>query len=104
MPCFACGVRQTDPVRGPSAWKKLVRRGEQVLVCPDCSTTPGWDGDADRCATCGSPALSKSLGMLRCKACGVTAAGESSAHPAPAEGLSDDVGRALDRIFGREGS
>lgn len=105
MACYVCGVRQTDPVRGPSTWKRLVRQGEQVLVCPDCSTRPGWDADADRCPSCGSRTLSKSLGMLRCRGCGsVSAAAGTAATPetsATRDGLSDDVTRALDRIFGR---
>jgi hypothetical protein len=105
VPCFACGVRQTDPERGPSAWKRLVRHGEQVLVCPECSRTPNWDADADQCEACGSRTLSKSLGMIRCKGCGaVTPAASGDQTPAvsrSANDLSADVAGALDRLFGR---
>ena len=42
MPCLLCGARQTDPVRGASPWKRGVKGGEQVLVCPDCQTHGDW--------------------------------------------------------------
>ena len=102
VPCHVCAKRQTDPDRGPSAWRRLVRRGEQVLVCPECAQRPGWDADADRCAACGSSALSKSLGVVRCKACGATAVQDAAAPSAPDPAdLAEDVAAAVDRIFGR---
>jgi hypothetical protein len=104
VPCFACNARQIDPERGPSSWKKLVRGGEQVLVCPDCARKPGWDDAADRCPACGSTALRKALGTVRCAACG--AVSESVPGPGDEQGgrptnLSEEVAAAVDRIFGR---
>ena len=36
LPCYRCGVRQTDPERGKSPWRRGVLRDELVLVCPAC--------------------------------------------------------------------
>jgi ribosomal protein L37AE/L43A len=109
VPCHGCASRQTDPERGPSAWKRLVVSGEQVLVCPDCARKPGWDSAADRCPSCGSSALSKTLGVCRCRACGATtsAGGDAAVRvdgPRSASDLSAEVDAALNRIFGRSGT
>ena len=32
MPCYRCGTRQVDPVRGHSPWRRGVKGDEQVLV------------------------------------------------------------------------
>ena len=32
MPCYRCGARQVDPVRGHSPWRRGVKDDEQVLV------------------------------------------------------------------------
>src|SRR5690606_39272801 len=68
MPCYRCGARQTDPVRGVSPWKRGVRHGSQVLICPDCQRT--HDLELDTCAGCGSVALICRLGEVECRACG----------------------------------
>ncbi|WP_230985268.1 hypothetical protein [Microbispora oryzae] len=68
MPCYRCGARQTDPVRGASPWKRAVRHEAQVLVCPDCQRE--HDLDLDTCATCGSIALICRLGEVECRSCG----------------------------------
>jgi hypothetical protein len=129
MACFRCGVRQTDPVRGASPWKRGVRADRQVLVCPACQAAYDWAGDLDRCAACDSVALFRRLGEVECRACGhVRSAGrrlESSESPgspeasgppdaaeisnvrvtfhvreaAEAPGLSEEVAQALDRVF-----
>ncbi|MBI1376832.1 MAG: hypothetical protein GC157_05020 [Frankiales bacterium] len=73
---------------GPSDWRRAVVHGAQVLVCPDCQT-PGWTDGLDRCASCGSTALSKRLGVVVCRACGHEDAGAPTpapAEPAPAAG------------------
>jgi hypothetical protein len=125
MPCYRCGVRQTDPVRGPSPWKRGVRGGSQVLVCPDCQRAHDWTGDLDQCAACGSTLLVRILGETHCRACGAmgeraapgvraAAAVTAPAVTAPAvtgpagppatsgsAGLAGDVEAALDRLFGR---
>lgn len=102
MPCQRCGARQDDPVRGPSPWKRAVSGGEQVLICPVCQREDGWQSELDRCPACDGVRLSKTLGVLRCSACGWV--GEASAAPV-AEGpidedLAADVGAALGRMFG----
>lgn len=70
MPCYRCQTRQTDPVRGASPWKRGVRRGEQVLVCPDCQQSHEWTEDMDQCVTCASTQLVRVLGETTCRACG----------------------------------
>jgi ribosomal protein L37AE/L43A len=93
-----------DPTRGPSRWTRIVAAGEQVLVCPDCQQRPGWDDDADRCPACGSTALTKALGSVRCRTCGAVreVAGAERSSPSAPSDLSAEVAAALDRIFGRD--
>lgn len=104
MPCDSCGARQTDPVRGASPWKRGVRDGAQVLICPDCQLDPDWARNLDRCPTCGSTALVRTLGETHCRGCGWIAAGLAppvdlpSAHTVP--GLAEEVHAALDRLRG----
>lgn len=106
MPCFRCGTRQTDPSRGASPWRRGVRGGEQVLVCPDCQRSNDWASDLDRCRWCQSVALGRRLGEIFCRDCGRTA--EPEQRPAtrplsesPDPDLAKQVNAALDRIFGR---
>ena len=106
MPCYRCGARQTDPVRGPSPWKRGVRSGEMVLVCPDCQREHDWSADMDRCPSCGSTSLSRALGETTCKSCGAVTSGDGAhdeSQPAhrSAPGLADEVSAALDRAFNR---
>jgi hypothetical protein len=101
MPCQRCGARQGDPSRGPSAWKRAVSGGEQVLVCPICQQDAGWQSGLDRCLSCDGVRLSKTLGVLRCSGCGWT--GETPQLPPPEvaadDKLADDVRAALGRVF-----
>ncbi len=102
MPCHRCGARQDDPARGPSPWKRAVSGGAQVLVCPTCQQAAGWEADLDRCPACGGVRLSKTLGVLRCSACGwadETADAPPPKPPAADSGLAADVSAALDRVF-----
>ncbi|GII00551.1 hypothetical protein [Planobispora takensis] len=100
MPCFSCGARQTDPVRGASPWKRGVRQETQVLICPDCQRT--HDLDLDTCTACGSIALICRLGEVECRSCGaVRLAGSRPENPARPDGLADEVAAALDRVLGR---
>src|SRR5438105_2514347 len=104
MPCYRCGARQNDPVRGPSPWKRGVHNGELVLVCPDCQREHDWTSDLDRCPSCGSTSLTRALGETTCKTCGtVAASGEGRGEPMheSAPGLSDEVAAALERAFHR---
>jgi hypothetical protein len=114
MPCFRCGARQTDPVRGDSPWRRGVRADRQVLICPGCQAVPETAAGLDRCAACGSVALGCRLGEIECRDCGHTReavrdegdagrAGDlvpSGAHPSDT-GLSEEVAAALTRFFKR---
>ncbi|WP_327090756.1 hypothetical protein OIE66_09070 [Nonomuraea sp. NBC_01738] len=101
MPCYRCGARQTDPVRGASPWKRGVRDESQVLICPDCQRL--HDLDLDACGTCGSTALICRLGEVECRACGAVrmAHAESFAGSGAPPGLSAEVEAALNRVLGR---
>jgi len=101
--CIRCGQRQVDPDSGPTLWRRAVRGGHQVLVCPDCQGV-GWDADLDLCGSCGSTFLIKQLGDLVCRSCGRT---EELHFVDLAVGrevdadLSNDVAAALERVLGR---
>jgi hypothetical protein len=70
MPCYRCGVRQTDPGRGQSPWKRGVRRDSQILICPGCQASHDWTADLDRCGQCSSVHLVRRLGEVECRDCG----------------------------------
>jgi uncharacterized protein (DUF983 family) len=71
VPCMRCGRRQTDPVKGESAWAVVVLKGEQSLVCPICqSEAPDLLESADRCPECGSTRLRLVMGSVVCRQCG----------------------------------
>ena len=65
MPCYRCGVRQTDPERGSSPWRRGVRHDRLVLVCPACQgelrsrPTVERDGEIEE-------------GTLECQSCGLS--------------------------------
>ena len=106
MGCYVCGVRQTDPARGPSDWRRGVAGGEQVLGCPSCQRSGAWAASLDRCAACGSTDLVRRLGETTCRACGFSGDGVAAASPpvrsaGERAALADDVAAALDRAFGR---
>lgn len=118
MPCYRCGARQVDPVRGHSPWRRGVRSDQQVLVCPACQVAADWTADMDKCPQCGSVHLVRRLGEVECRDCGAVvppAGGLASAEPglagpAPAgepalggraPGLSEEVALALERVLGR---
>jgi hypothetical protein len=124
MPCYRCGVRQTDPSRGQSPWKRGVRRDSQVLICPHCQASDDWMADLARCPRCGSVHLVRRLGEVECRDCGTIVppsagpgeapGGEALAGEAlggevaltevaggPSPDLSEEVARALERVLGR---
>ncbi len=70
MPCYRCGVRQTDPSRGQSPWKRGVRQYSQILICPGCQDAADWKAELDRCSQCSSVHLVKRLGEVECRDCG----------------------------------
>ncbi|MGI5486723.1 hypothetical protein [Microtetraspora malaysiensis] len=102
MPCFRCGARQTDPVRGVSPWKRGVRHETQVLICPDCQRA--HDLDLDACVSCGSTVLICRLGEVECRSCGavrVARSCESLVAAPESPDLSAEVEAALNRVLGR---
>jgi len=114
MPCYRCGTRQVDPVRGHSPWRRGVKGDQQVLVCPACQAAGDWTADLDRCRRCGSVHLVRRLGEVECRDCGATippepGSGEPPAAGRPpgphaagrAPGLSEEVALALERVLGR---
>ena len=104
MPCYRCGVRQTDPERGKSPWRRGVRRDQLVLVCPGCQESGDWTADLQSCGTCGSVHLIRRLGQVECLDCGLVREPAPVLVSAPSGGddaLAEEVGRALDRLLGR---
>ncbi|GAA0964553.1 hypothetical protein GCM10009555_001940 [Acrocarpospora macrocephala] len=100
MPCYRCGARQTDPVRGASPWKRGVRHEAQVLVCPDCQRAQ--DLDLDTCPTCASTALICRLGEVECRSCGLVRLAQAPSPGSPdLSGLAAEVEAALNRVLGR---
>lgn len=71
MPCYRCGVRQTDPERGKSPWRRGVVRDQLVLICPGCQESADWTAELERCAKCRSAHLIRRLGQVECLDCGL---------------------------------
>ena len=124
MPCYRCGVRQTDPERGKSPWRRGVVADQLVLICPACQASADWTAELEHCAKCRSVHLIRRLGQVECLDCGlvrepeaptlvpVGAPDSARADRARADSaladraradsaLADEVGRALDRLLGR---
>jgi hypothetical protein len=117
MPCYRCGVRQVDPDRGESPWKRGVVADSQVLICPGCQSSFDWAAALDRCPVCASTRLVRRLGEVECRDCGGVRPPAASAGPAvgglaadpgqggeggPAPpGLAEEVEQALERVLGR---
>lgn len=78
-----------------------------MLVCPGCQAAHDWTADLDTCSRCGSTRLVRRLGEVECRECGFVLRPEVGPGPPPdgeqAPGLSEDVGRALDRVLRRSG-
>ena len=103
MPCYRCGVRQTDPERGKSPWRRGVLRDELILVCPACQESGEWTAEVETCSRCASLHLIRRLGQVECLDCGLVREPDASlvsASPVDAA-LADEVSRALDRLLGR---
>ena len=108
VPCYRCGVRQTDPERGKSPWRRGVLRDQLVLVCPACQESGDWTAELESCSKCGSVHLIRRLGQVDCLDCGLVREPEAALVPAGSPGaaspdatLAEEVGRALDRLLGR---
>jgi hypothetical protein len=124
VPCYRCGLRQTDPERGKSPWRRGVVHDQLVLICPACQESADWTAELERCAKCRSAHLIRRLGQVECLDCGVVREAEALPTPGPIPGptpgpipglipglnpgrgaadtaLADEVSRALDRLLGR---
>jgi hypothetical protein len=108
LPCYRCGVRQTDPERGKSPWRRGVLRDELILVCPACQESGDWTAELESCSRCASVHLIRRLGQVECLDCGLVRepaalvpAGAQDLKDRPDTGLAEEVGRALDRLLGR---
>ena len=114
MPCWRCGAREVDPARGPSPWKRGVRAGNHVLVCPSCQGEHAWVDELDHCSSCGSWRLARQLGVVTCRECGTrieadaevparsaTAPAASASRPSSGSALAADVHAALARMWGK---
>jgi hypothetical protein len=106
MPCYRCGARQVDPVKGASPWQRGVKADRQVLICPGCQDAWDWTADLDRCRVCISVRLVRRLGEVECRDCGAVAESASGGGPAAADdmispGLAEEVAQALARVLGR---
>jgi len=77
VPCYRCGVRQTDPERGKSPWRRGVVRDQLVLICPACQESTDWTPEH------------------------VTLVPARGTGGPDTSALADEVGRALDRLLGR---
>jgi hypothetical protein len=71
VPCYRCGVRQSDPERGKSPWRRGVVRDQLVLICPACQESADWTAELERCAKCRSAHLIRRLGQVECLDCGL---------------------------------
>jgi hypothetical protein len=107
MPCYRCGLRQSDPERGQSPWRRGVRHDQLVLVCPGCQESGDWTADLELCAKCGSAHLIRRLGQVECLDCGLVrepapvTVPSFAGPPAGEDGaLAEEVGRALERLLG----
>jgi hypothetical protein len=109
LPCYRCGVRQTDPERGKSPWRRGVLRDELILVCPACQESGDWTAELESCSRCASVHLIRRLGQVECLDCGLVREPGTALVPAgiPASrdradaALAEEVGRALERLLGR---
>lgn len=107
MPCFRCGTRQTDLERGPSPWRRAVRDGRQVLVCPDCQDGEQWRDAVEACPACGSLDLTRRLGQTVCTHCLTLVHDARITDPVVVEpvtidaALARDVADAIERTLGR---
>ena len=100
MPCYRCGARQVDPVRGHSPWRRAVRDDQQVLVCPGCQEGTDWAAEVDTCPRCGSVHLVRRLGEVEIHHVDLGAGYAPPDWPAPF--VADQLERAAWQFAGRD--
>jgi hypothetical protein len=92
-------MRQTDPERGKSPWRRGVVHDQLVLICPACQESADWTAELERCAKCRSAHLIRRLGQVECLDCGLVREPEALLNPGLDPGLVpvggyDATGRA----------
>jgi len=88
VPCYRCGVRQTDPERGKSPWRRGVVHDQLVLICPACQESADWTAELERCTKCRSAHLIRRLGQVECLDCGLVREPEAVLNPVLNPGLN----------------
>jgi hypothetical protein len=88
VPCYRCGVRQTDPERGKSPWRRGVVHDQLVLICPACQESADWTAELERCTKCRSAHLIRRLGQVECLDCGLVREPEARPNPGLNPGLN----------------
>ena len=74
-------MRQTDPERGKSPWRRGVVHDQLVLICPACQESADWTAELERCAKCRSAHLIRRLGQVECLDCGLVREPEALLNP-----------------------
>ena len=100
MPCYRCGMRQTDPERGKSPWRRGVVHDQLVLICPACQESADWTAELERCAKCRSAHLIRRLGQVECLDCGLVREPEALLNPGLNPGLSPELNPGLVPVGG----
>jgi hypothetical protein len=80
-------MRQTDPERGKSPWRRGVVHDQLVLICPACQESADWTAELERCAKCRSAHLIRRLGQVECLDCGLVREPEALLNPGLNPGL-----------------
>jgi hypothetical protein len=88
VPCYRCGMRQTDPERGKSPWRRGVVHDQLVLICPACQESTDWTAELERCTKCRSAHLIRRLGQVECLDCGLVREPEAVPIPGSTPGLN----------------
>ena len=100
MPCYRCGMRQTDPERGKSPWRRGVVHDQLVLICPPCQESADWTAELERCAKCRSAHLIRRLGQVECLDCGLVREPEAVLNPGLNPGLNPELNPGLVSVGG----
>jgi len=100
VPCYRCGMRQTDPERGKSPWRRGVVRDQLVLICPACQESADWTAELERCAKCRSAHLIRRLGQVECLDCGLVREPEALLNPGLNPGLDPGLDPGLVPVGG----
>src|SRR5580704_17083385 len=88
-------MRQTDPERGKSPWRRGVVHDQLVLICPACQESADWTAELERCAKCRSAHLIRRLGQVECLDCGLVREPEALLNPGLDPGLNPGLDPGL---------